>query len=174
MAASLPRFISERVAPISRAFAATPLTELRVSTPEGSIRLVKSADGVTAARPHSPTVKMPHRAPKPLLTSDETGRPYDVISAEVVGIFSSAPDLPAEGERLEGDRVLGSVEALKLKHPVRSGGACTFIAQVAEEGQAVDFGEALFVVDRGEKQAPKAPEPARAEEPPELLEPPRL
>jgi biotin carboxyl carrier protein len=168
MAAALSRFIAERVAPISRAFASTPLMELHVRSPEGTIRLVKAPESAASGRQHAAS-KAPHRALKPHLTSEESGRPYDVINAEVVGIFSPADDLPAEGERIAGDRVLGSVEALKLKHPVRSGGPCIFIAQVAEEGQAVDFGEALFVVDRGERPAARAQEPAE-----QLLEPPRI
>jgi biotin carboxyl carrier protein len=85
----------------------------------------------------------------------------------VVGIFNAAPDLPFPGEQVAEDQVLGHIEALKLKHSVRSGGRGVFVAQVAEDGQAVDFGEALFVVDRAE-----TPKPAPA--PTEILEPPRL
>jgi len=164
---ALSRFISERVGPLAKAFAATPLMELRVRTSEGSIRLVKSADAQTPARP----VIAKHTArmgPKPqLVPTIESGRPYDTISADVVGIFSAAPDLPLPGEHVAEDQVLGHIEALKLKHAVRSGGRGVFVAQVAEDGQAVDFGEALFVVDRAETPKP-APAPA------EILEPPRL
>lgn len=165
-AAALSRFVSERVAPLAKAFASTPLMELRVRTSEGSIRLVKSADQVQQ-RP-SPVRHTARTGPKPqLMPTVESGRPYDTISADVVGIFSAAPDVPPPGAHVAEDQVLGHIEALKLKHAVRSGGPCVFVAQVAENGQPVDFGEALFVVDRAE--VPKA-----APQPAEILEPPRI
>jgi acetyl-CoA carboxylase biotin carboxyl carrier protein len=167
-AAALSRFISDRVAPLAKAFASTPLAELRVRTNEGSIRLVKAVEAPT--HPRSALPKAALRGFKhQLFPTVESGHPYDVISADVVGIFTPARDVPQPGERIAEDAVLGYIEALKLQHPVRSGGAGVLIAQVAEEGQAVDFGEPLFVVDRE-----AASRPAAAEAAPEALEPPRL
>lgn len=166
-AASLSRFVTERVAPLAKAFASTPLMELRVRTNEGSIRLVKAAEPPAQQRSPARPALRGARQPMP---STESGHPYDIISADVVGIFSAAPGIPSPGERVEDDTVLGHIEALKLKHPVRSGGPGVLIAQAAEDGQAVDFGEALFVVDR--VAAPKATAPVEAV--PETLEPPRL
>lgn len=167
-AAALSRFVSERVAPLAKAFAATPLAELRVRTNEGFIRLVKAVEV-----PAHPRVASPKPALRgfrhQLFPTVESGHPYDVISADVVGIFTPARDVPQPGERVAEDAVLGNIEALKLQHPVRSGGAGVLIAQVAEGGQAVDFGEPLFVVDRE-----VAGKPAAVDATPEALEPPRL
>jgi acetyl-CoA carboxylase biotin carboxyl carrier protein len=166
-AAALSRFVSERVAPLAKAFASTPLMELRVRTSEGSIRLVKNAEPHAQQRPN-PARHTARTGPKPqLMPTVESGRPYDIISADVVGIFSAAPDVPLPGAHLVEDKVIGHIEALKLKHAVRTGGPCVFVAQVAEDGQPVDFGEPLFVVDRAE--APKA-----APLPTQILEPPRI
>lgn len=180
-AASLSRFVTERVAPLAKAFASTPLMELRVRTNEGSIRLVKAVE--QPAQQRLPARPAP-RGARQLVPTIESGHPYDIISADVVGIFTAAAGIPQPGERIDDDAVLGHIEALKLKHPVRSGGPGVLIAQAAEDGQAVDFGEALFVVDRAEpRNAPKAVEAmpetlevvARALEAiPETLEPPRL
>jgi acetyl-CoA carboxylase biotin carboxyl carrier protein len=166
-AAALSRFVNERVAPLAKAFASTPLMELRVRTAEGSIRLVKSAEPQVQHRtsPVKHTARMGHKPQ--LMPTVESGRPYEIISADVVGIFNAAPDVPPPGAHIAEDQVLGHIEALKLKHAVRAGGPCVLVAQVAEDGQAVDFGEALFVVDRAE--APKA-----APQIPEILEPPRI
>jgi acetyl-CoA carboxylase biotin carboxyl carrier protein len=166
-AAALSRFVSERVAPLAKAFASTPLMELRVRTSEGSIRLVKSAETHAQQRP-GPLKHTARTGPKPQLTPTvESGRPYDIISADVVGIFSAAPALPLPGAHVSEDQVLGYIEALKLKHAVRTGGPCVFVAQIAEDGQPVDFGEPLFVVDRADAPKP-APQPAQ------ILEPPRI
>jgi acetyl-CoA carboxylase biotin carboxyl carrier protein len=170
-AASLSRFVNERVAPLAKAFASTPLMELRVRTSEGSIRLVKSAEAPATTR--TPIVRTPTRgARQQLMPTTESGHPYDVISADVVGVFTSVPGAATPGERVDEDTVLGHIEALKLKHPVRSGAPCVLIAQAAEDGQVVDFGEPLFVVDRAETPKPAAQLEAALV--PETIEPPRL
>ena len=175
-AGALSRFVSEKVAPLARAFAQTPLMELRVRTSEGSIRLVKAAaqehplQAKAVLRPALRTGPRQH-----LMPTVEPGQTYDTISADVVGIFTAAPDVPLPGDHIAEDRIIGYIEALKLKHPVRSGGPCVVVAQIAEDGQAVDFGEPLFVVDRtaaaAKPQPPAEPVPEAA---PEMLEPPRL
>ncbi|HEV2908229.1 MAG TPA: acetyl-CoA carboxylase biotin carboxyl carrier protein subunit [Candidatus Eremiobacteraceae bacterium] len=170
-AASLSRFVTERVAPLAKAFASTPLMELRVRTSEGSIRLVKAAE-TTATIRTLPAKTAPRGARPQLMPTTESGHPYDVISADVVGVFTSVPGAASPGEHVDEDTVLGHIEALKLKHPVRSGAPCVLIAQAAEDGQVVDFGEPLFVVDRAETPKPAAQQEAALV--PEALEPPRL
>ena len=148
-------FVDERVAPLARTFAQLPVMQLRVRTAQGMITLVKAGAGAAdSARP--PASAKPAHAPK--VQEGEPGRAYDTINAEAVGVFRPAPDVPEFGERIEADRTLGFVEALKLRNPVRAGAPCYFVAQAVEDGQAVEFGEVLFVVERGD--APPQPEPA--------------
>ena len=153
----LMAFVTDRVAPLAKTFAQLPVMQLRVRTAEGMITLVKasaaSADGAKA----SPSNKSAH---PPRIQEGEPGRAYDTINAEAVGVFRAASDVPEFGERVDGDRVLGYVEALKLRNPVRAGSACFFVAQAVEDGQAVEFGEVLFVVERGDTppQAEAVPE----------------
>ena len=142
----LMRFVNDRVAPLAKAFAQTPLMQLRVRTAEGRITLVKATARISAGV-KSPSAKPAHA---PRFIEGEPGRAYDTINAEAVGVFRAAPDAPEFGDRIAADRVLGFVEALKLRNPVSAGAQCWFIAQAVEDGQAVDFGEVLFVVERGE------------------------
>lgn len=170
---NLARFIEERVDPLAKAFAESPLMELRLRTAEGSVTLVKSGATPSAQSPIAVEEKAAAvrraRAPHgPVFPDEEPGRTYDTINADVVGVFRNAPDAPAPGQMIDDDRVIGYIEALKLKYPVRSGGPGLLVAQVAEDGQAVDFAEALFVIDRG------APARTAEELPEEALEPPRL
>lgn len=140
-------FVNERVAPLARIFAQLPLMQLRVRTSDGMVTLVKAAPSTAdSAKPASPA-KASH-APK--VQEGEPGRAYDTINAEAVGVFRPAPEVPEFGERVAADRVLGFVEALKLRNPVRAGAPCFFVAQAVEDGQAVEFGEVLFVVERGD------------------------
>jgi acetyl-CoA carboxylase biotin carboxyl carrier protein len=153
-------FVTERVAPLARTFAQLPVMQLRVRTAQGMITLVKAAATAPDGAKSAVAVKSAH-APK--VQEGEPGRPYDTINAEAVGVFRPAPDVPEFGERVEADRVLGFVEALKLRNPVRAGAACYFVAQAVEDGQAVEFGEVLFVVERGD--TPPQPEPSAGAQP---------
>jgi biotin carboxyl carrier protein len=165
----LIHFVQHRLSALSEAFAESPLMQLRLATPAASITLVKTG-GNKAAGSEAFPAEVRHASPRVLheyLPDGEPGRAFDTVNAEVVGIFHAAPDLPAPGENVEPERVLGYIEALKLRTPVRSGLAGRLGGQVAEDGQAVDFGETLFVVDSG------ASEPV-VEEPLVEIEPPRI
>jgi acetyl-CoA carboxylase biotin carboxyl carrier protein len=154
-------FVNERVAPLAKTFAQLPVMQMRVRTAEGMITLVKAAPGATGGSKSAPAAKSAH-APK--IQEGAPGRAYDTINAEAVGVFRPAPNIPEFGERVEDDRVLGFVEALKLRNPVRAGSPCYFVAQAVEDGQAVEFGEVLFVVERGD--TPPQPEPGPIENEP--------
>lgn len=166
----LASFVSQRVAPLAKAFAQTPLMHLRVRTPEGSVTLAKAVQkSPDAARPSAPK---PGHVPR--FQEGEPGRAYDTINAETVGVFRIAPHPADFGERVEGDTILGYVEALKLRNPVTAGSPCWFVAQAVEDGQAVEFGEVLFVVERGEAPPQAEAPPAPAENGAAAIEPPRI
>jgi acetyl-CoA carboxylase biotin carboxyl carrier protein len=156
-------FVNERVTPLAKTFAQLPVMQMRVRTAEGMITLVKAAPGAADGAKSPPSARSSH-APK--IQEGEPGRAYDTINAEAVGVFRPAPDVPEFGERVAEDRVLGFVEALKLRNPVRAGSPCYFVAQAVEDGQAVEFGEVLFVVERGD--TPPQPEPAPPENEPNV------
>jgi biotin carboxyl carrier protein len=123
------------------------------------VTLVKAAAN-SADGAKSPSAPKSAHAPK--IQEGEPGRAYDTINAEAVGVFRPAPDVPEFGERVAADRVLGFVEALKLRNPIRAGAPCFFVAQAVEDGQAVEFGEVLFVVERGD--TPPQLEPSHDEQ----------
>jgi acetyl-CoA carboxylase biotin carboxyl carrier protein len=164
----LSDFVSRRLSAVSEAFAAGPLMQLRVTVRGASFTLVKKGAPDRAGQ-HIEIIDRRHagRLPHAMLTDGEPGRAYETVCADVVGVFHSAPDLPAPGDAIEADRVLGDIEALKLRTPVRAGFAGRFVGQVVEDGQPVDFGETLFVIDGG-------PAEVLAEPPVEELEPPRI
>lgn len=157
----LMAFVTDRVAPLAKTFAQLPVMQLRVRTAQGMITLVKSAAVAGDGAKAPPASKSAHA---PRIQEGEPGRAYDTINAEAVGVFRAASDVPEFGERVEADRVLGYVEALKLRNPVRAGAPCFFVAQAVEDGQAVEFGEVLFVVERGDTppQAEHAPDDDQA------------
>lgn len=165
--------VIDKIASISNMFAHTPLAQLRVRGADFAVFLEKMP-GEDQTRPR-PRAERPNRVQR--AHDSEPGRQFDTIHAEVVGVFHAAPDLPEPGARIEADTVLGFIEALKLRTPVHSGPACVLVAQAIEDGQAVDFGETLFVVDREAGASRAAVAPAAVATPAEtiaMVEPPRL
>lgn len=163
-------FVHQQLPALSEAFASSPLMQLRISTPQASVNLIKSGPREVQIPAPSAYVET-RRVNRPLheyVPDGEPGRAFDTISAEVVGVFRAAPDLPAQGELVDADRVLGYIEALKVRTPVKAGLEGRLVGQIAEDGQPVDFGETLFVVDSG------PPEVAPPEELPVDIEPPRI
>ncbi|HZY98907.1 MAG TPA: biotin/lipoyl-containing protein [Candidatus Baltobacteraceae bacterium] len=73
----------------------------------------------------------------------------DAIKADLVGIFRLSRPTPLEGELLATDRELAFVEALGMRNPVRSLGGGRIVSIAAEDGAAVEYGQPLFLVDRG-------------------------
>jgi acetyl-CoA carboxylase biotin carboxyl carrier protein len=75
-------------------------------------------------------------------------RHIDTIRADLVGIFRLGRPAPLEGEYLDGDRDLAYVEALGIRNPVRSLGAGRIVSVLCHDGDAVEYGQPLFDLDR--------------------------
>lgn len=73
----------------------------------------------------------------------------DAIKADLVGIFHLSRPAPAEGDVLDGDRELGFVEALGIRTPVHSMGGGRLVGLPVADGAAVEYGQPLFLVARG-------------------------
>jgi acetyl-CoA carboxylase biotin carboxyl carrier protein len=181
------RFIRNQVDPLSKAFAASPLARLRIKTGQGTVTLERALPAAAvstgeraseAARTGSEAAK-PQTRTMPLVPAQngEAGRTYVTVNAEVVGIFRDSTAPPAPGEALRGGQVLGYIEALRLRNEVHCPSDATLVAQVVVDGQPVDFGEALFVVDAtGARESQPPPAAVNIEAAPvvEAVEPPRM
>jgi acetyl-CoA carboxylase biotin carboxyl carrier protein len=183
------RFVHEQVDPLSKLFAESPLAQLTVKTKQGSVTLERAAEILLPATElrHADNEKTvgesarhsPRHAPLVPAANGEIGRTYITVNSEVVGIFYDAATPPSPGERLQSGQVLGYIEALRLRNEVHCPADATLVAQVVVNGQPVDFGEALFVVDTTESLT-LAEQPQEVEsqavavvaEPP--VEPPRI
>ena len=72
----------------------------------------------------------------------------DIIASDVVGILRHVRPPIAEGQDLDTDRELASVETLGIRNPVRSRGAGRVVAVFVTEGQPVEYGQPLFAIER--------------------------
>ena len=75
------------------------------------------------------------------------GPPRSVLRAEFVGIVRLSRPAVSPGTLLAADRELAYVEALGIRNPVRSGGSGRVAEVFVNDGEAVDFGQALFAIE---------------------------
>jgi biotin carboxyl carrier protein len=73
----------------------------------------------------------------------------DAIKAGYVGIFRLGRPAPAEGDLLGADRELGYIEQLGIRNVVHSLGAGRIVTIASADGAAVEYGQPLFLIDRG-------------------------
>ncbi|MBV8582380.1 MAG: hypothetical protein JO241_00170 [Candidatus Eremiobacteraeota bacterium] len=135
------RSIGERVAILAAFLASSDAVRVRVERDDEEIEVARyvrsTATSATPGRSDGAAVA----EPPPLRV--------DAIKADLVGIFRLSRPLPFEGELLEDDRELAFVEALGMRNPVRSLGSGRIVTIAAEDGAAVEYGQPLFLMDRG-------------------------
>jgi acetyl-CoA carboxylase biotin carboxyl carrier protein len=132
--------LAQRVALLAELLAAAGARRLRVKRDGEELEIVR---------------RRPERAPARAAVAGNgeaapgAARRLDTIKADLVGIFHLGRPAPVEGEVLEEDRELGFVEALGIRNPVHSLGAGRIVAIAAADGTPVEYGQPLFLLDRG-------------------------
>ena len=120
--------------------AGTRIRIVREHAPVASGSRVEAASAIAAALPQS--------APE----SVESTAHLLTVEAPMVGTFYRAPkpDAPpfvAEGDVVKEGQVICIVEAMKLMNEIESKVAGRIAKVVVENGQPVEFGQPLFLVD---------------------------
>lgn len=132
--------LADRVRRLAEFLAASDAVRVRVEREDEELEVARyRKHAPSAVAPSTDGVAVPE--PPPLRV--------DAIKADLVGIFRLSRPTPLEGELLEGDRELAFVEALGMRNPVRSLGGGRIVSIAAEDGAAVEYGQPLFLVDRG-------------------------
>jgi len=140
------------------------LSELEIKEGEEVVRLSRFPTGGAVA-PHviaapAPIAVAPAAAPAPTATSAsapaaapaEPGLPAGtVVRSPMVGTFYAAASPGAEafvkvGQQVKVGDPLGVIEAMKMFNQIEAEIAGTVVAIVAENGQAVEFDQPLFVI----------------------------
>lgn len=139
------------------------LTELDIKTEDGPIKLKRNSQspgGVqmvpvaqSAAPAPAPAAAPPPAQPaaaasEPAAADDESG---PTIDSPMVGTFytSSSPDAAAfvsVGDHVDADKVVCIVEAMKVFNEIKAETAGTIVKILVDNGQAVEFGQPLFVI----------------------------
>jgi 2-amino-4-hydroxy-6-hydroxymethyldihydropteridine diphosphokinase len=122
---------ADRIRRLAEFLAASDIVSLRIERGEAHVELGRSARRAAGK-------SVPPQAAR-----------VDTIRADVVGIFRLAKPAPAAGESFAADRELAYVEALGIRNPVHSLGGGRIVSIAAGDGSPVEYGQPLFLLDRG-------------------------
>lgn len=135
------------------------VSELEITEAEGKIRIVKGGGAViqhfTSANPsvtHAPIavpVAAPEAAPVMAAVPAETGH---TVKSPMVGTFyrSASPGAKSfveVGDNVKEGQTLCIIEAMKILNEIESDKSGTVRRILADNGQAVEYGQPLFIID---------------------------
>jgi acetyl-CoA carboxylase biotin carboxyl carrier protein len=133
------------------------ISELEITETEGKVRIVKGGvaapmqyvQTVAAAAPAAPAAGAAAAAAEPAAAPVATGH---MVKSPMVGTFyrSSSPGAAAfveiGSQVKEGDTVC-IIEAMKILNEIEADKAGTITQILGENGQAVEYGQPLFVIE---------------------------
>lgn len=137
------------------------VSELEITEAEGKVRIVKSAPAApvmvaapaaAAATVAAPTQAAPAPAPAPAEAPAPTASSGHTVTSPMVGTFYRAPNPEAEpfvqvGSAVKvGDR-LCIIEAMKILNEIEADRAGVVKAILAQDGEAVEYGQAIFTIE---------------------------
>ena len=98
----------------------------------------------TSSRNAAPAPAAAAEAPK--------AAPAETIDSPLVGTFYRAPSPEAQpyakiGDRVSADTVVGIIEAMKVLNEIKAEKSGVIKEILVENGQPVEYGEALFVIE---------------------------
>ena len=144
------------IAEIARLLDESHFTDLKLET--GGLKLrIRRQGGNYAPRyedeeEEAAEAQTPSPEPMPLGQEAGAARAGEVdVPAPLLGNFYEAPrpgDPPfiKPGDRVDEETIIGIIEVMKLMNPIRAGVSGTVVAILAQNGSAVEEGEALIRV----------------------------
>lgn len=128
------------------------IAELEVTEGDGRVRIVKSPPPPVITAGLSPTL-VPAVAPAASVsaTPSVSASESHIIKSPMVGTFYRAPSPGAAafvnvGDTVRQGQVLCIIEAMKLLNEIEADKAGVVKEALAENGQAVEYGQPLFVI----------------------------
>ena len=134
------------------------VSELEISGAEGTVRIVKAVHNPVAAAPVTapvalvvsspPPAAAPVAAPAPAAPAEEVGH---VVKSPMVGTFYRASSPGAKsfvelGTVVKEGEAICIIEAMKILNEIEADASGTITQILAENGQAVEFGQPMFVI----------------------------
>lgn len=135
----------------------TGLTEIEISQGDSCIRVTKSVNVQTFAAPQPMPAFAPANAPAAVapVASVAATAPENhpgAVKSPMVGTAylqpePSAPRFAAKGASVKVGDTLLIIEAMKVMNPIKAEKAGTVVDVLIEDGQPVEFGQPLFIIE---------------------------
>ena len=128
------------------------LSEIEITEGENTIRLLRHASPSQFAVAAPPEVSPPTQVAQPGTTEAPQAPAGKVVESPLVGTFYNSPS-PGEpafvsvGSKVNSGDTLCLIEAMKTFNRVEADTAGTITTIHKANGEPVEFGEALFVID---------------------------
>ena len=151
----------EQVLELVKAVSDSTLTEFKYEEDGVKLSLKKAGDKIVqvqapaaplAAPVISPSAMPAASVPAAPVTGIQAAAPAgNIVKSPLVGTFYAAPAEDAEpfvkvGDSVKEGQVLAIVEAMKLMNEIESDFAGTVTEILVENGEAVEYGQPLFVI----------------------------
>ena len=134
------------------------VSELEITEAEGTVRIVKAVNNPVVAAPvaapvamgaaPAPAVVVPATAPAPAAPAEVVGH---VVKSPMVGTFYRASSPGAKsfvevGSVVKEGEPICIIEAMKILNEIEADASGTITQILVENGQAVEFGQPMFVI----------------------------
>jgi acetyl-CoA carboxylase biotin carboxyl carrier protein len=134
------------------------ISELEITEAEGKVRIVKADPHAAAPQMHyAPAHLVAQPAPQaaaaaPALVEEVAEISGHVVKSPMVGTYYGAASPDAKpfievGSVIKEGQPVCIIEAMKIMNEIESDKSGTVIQVLCENGQAVEFGQALFIVE---------------------------
>lgn len=131
----------------------TNLTEIEIEHDDLRIRVARTPGETRIAAPAAHRPPEPAEAkPAPAAATSETKPPEGAVPSPMVGTAYRAPDPNAKpyvevGDAVKAGQTILIVEAMKTMNQIPAPKAGTITAILVEDGQPVEYGEPLMVIE---------------------------
>ena len=135
------------------------ISELEITEAEGKVRIVKAGAAGAPAPQMMMMAHAPAMAPAPAAAAVAAAVPAaepepagHVVKSPMVGTFyrASSPGakpLAEVGQAVKEGESICIIEAMKIMNEIEADKSGTIVRVMAENGQAVEFGQPLFVIE---------------------------
>ena len=133
------------------------ISELEITEAEGKVRIVKADPVAAPSQPvylsgmhmgHAPAPTAAPAVAAPEIVAEPTGH---IVKSPMVGTFYRAASPGAKsfvdiGSPIKEGEPICIIEAMKIMNEIESDGSGAVMQILCENGQAVEFGQPLFVI----------------------------
>jgi acetyl-CoA carboxylase biotin carboxyl carrier protein len=136
------------------------ISELEITEADGKVRIVKADPAAAVAQPvyaaaPAPTVAAAAPAAAPAAAAAPPAAPVEtghIVKSPMVGTFYRASSPNAKpfgdiGQQIKEGEAICIIEAMKIMNEIEADKSGTITKILCENGQAVEFGQPLFVIE---------------------------